>query len=159
MNFTAYVGVGSNLGDRKRILDEAQDYIYQIRGISVECTASIYESEPIGGPPQGRYLNTVWKVKTCFEPHELLVVLQETEKQFKRDRFEQNGPRTLDLDLLFFGTRVINTEHLIVPHPRLHERWFVVRPMCDIRADFVHPVLKKRMQDLLNEIYAHTEKR
>ena len=122
-------------------------------------SAPLYETEPVGGPPQGPYLNTVWEVETPLEAKELLELLTQIELQFGRTREEKNGPRRIDLDFLFYGDEVINEPGLIVPHPRLHERWFVLKPLRDLRADLVHPIFKKSICELLDQVNASHQKR
>ena len=139
---TAFIGVGSNLGNRKKIIDDAQRALCRSSQICFVQSAPLYETEPVGGPPQGLYLNTVWEVETPLEAKELLELLFQVELQLGRTREEKNGPRRIDLDLLFYGDEVINEPGLIVPHPRLHERWFVLKPLWDLRADLVHPIFK-----------------
>ena len=150
---TAYIGVGSNLGDRKKAIDGALKKLCSSSQICFIQSAPVYETDPVGGPAQGRFLNTVWEVETTFEVRELLHFLLEIETDCGRVRNEKNEPRMIDLDLLFFGDEVIQEPGLIVPHPRLHERWFVLKPMWDLRSDLVHPVLKKSICELLDQIH------
>ena len=114
--------------------------------------APFYETEPIGGLPQDLYLNTVWEIETDLSSRELMDLLLNVESKLGRKRFEKNGPRLIDLDLLFFGDEVIRETQLTVPHPRLHERWFVLKPLWDLRSDLIHPVLKKSVSELLDQV-------
>ncbi len=155
---TAFIGIGSNLGDRKKTIESAQRALSQSPGIRFIQSAPFYETEPVGGPPQGLYLNTVWEVETSLRAKPLLQLLLQIESQLGRNRKERNEPRTIDLDLLFFDDEVIEEPDLIVPHPRLHERWFVLKPLWDLRADFVHPVFKKSICELLDQVNAAHKK-
>ena len=159
MSYLAYVGVGSNLGDRKRTIELAQEVFASDPDVEFQRRAPLYETEPVGGPPQGNYLNTVWEIKTSIPPRRLLELLMRIEKEFGRERTEKNAPRTLDLDLLFYGEHVIREAELMIPHPKLHTRWFVLKPPWDLRADLVHPVLKKSICELLDEIDESSKER
>jgi len=146
----AYVALGSNLGDRAWTLRGAVDAMREIQGIRVDAISRLIETIPVGGPPgQGNYLNGAMRLITSCAPEDLLSILQEIELRFDRRRSERWAPRTLDLDLLLYDDAVIETERLTVPHPRMHERGFVLRPLCEIAPDVVHPVLRKTVQDLL----------
>ena len=158
MVVTAYIGVGSNLGDRRHLIECAQAALMTRPAIKFLRRAPIYETRPVGGPPQGLYLNTVWEIETGLSAGELLEVLLAVEKRLGRERREKNGPRTIDLDLLFYGDEVIKEGGLVVPHPRLHERWFVLKPLWDLRADFVHPVFEKSVCELLDQVGESSEK-
>ena len=151
---TIFIGVGSNLGDRKETIESAQQVFSQSLGIRLIRSAPLYETEPVGGPAQGLYLNTVWEVETSLQPREILDLLLQIESQFGRNRKEKNEPRTIDLDILFFDDEIIEEPDLVVPHPRLHERWFVLKPLWDLRADFVHPIFKKSICELLDQVNA-----
>src|SRR4051794_28007599 len=119
---TAYIGLGSNLGDRQNYLDAAIEALEQQPGISVGKVSSYYEYEAEGGPPgQPDYLNAVAEVTTDLSPQALLAVLLDIEKTHGRARKERYGPRTLDLDLLLYDDVVHKSEDLTIPHPRLHE--------------------------------------
>ena len=155
---TAFIGVGSNLGDRNKNIDNAQTALCRSSQICFIQSAPLYETEPVGGPPQGHYLNTVWEVETAFEAKPLLEFLLQVEAELGRIRKEKNEPRVIDLDLLFFGDEVIEEPGLIVPHPKLQERWFVLKPLWDLRSDLVHPVLKKSICELLDQVNAGHKK-
>jgi 2-amino-4-hydroxy-6-hydroxymethyldihydropteridine diphosphokinase len=147
-----YIGVGSNLGDRNQAIVEARDILSRKEEIQFKRSAPIYETDPVGGPAQGRYLNTVWEIETSLAADDLLNVLLEVERDLGRTRAEKNGPRAIDLDLLFYGDQVIQKPHLTVPHLRIQDRWFVLKPMWDLRADLVHPKLEKSVCELLDQI-------
>jgi 2-amino-4-hydroxy-6-hydroxymethyldihydropteridine diphosphokinase len=150
MSVTAYVALGSNLGDRRAHLERALDALRRAPGVEVTRTSSVYETAPVGGPPgQGPYLNAVAEVRTDLPPEELLRLLLEVEASQGRVRQGHHGPRTLDLDLLLHGDRVLSTPDLTVPHPRLHERLFVLQPLAEIAPGVVHPTLHRSASDLL----------
>ena len=152
MSTTAFIGVGSNLGDRKQTIHQAEQKLSHVEGIRFIGSAPIYETQPVGGPKQDLFLNTVWEIETDLPARQLLTVLFQIESDFGRMRIEKNGPRTIDLDLLFYGDEVIKEQTLTIPHPRLHERWFVLKPLWDLRSDYVHPVLKKSICELLDRV-------
>jgi 2-amino-4-hydroxy-6-hydroxymethyldihydropteridine diphosphokinase len=147
-----YIAAGSNLGDRESYLQQA---LARLSGTEIRFIAGSknYETEPVGGPPQGKYLNAVWKVETTLSAKDLLNKLFEIEKTLGRVRSERNAPRTIDLDILFYGNAVIEEPGLTVPHPRLQEREFVLRPMMDLDPGMVHPRLKKTIQQLWQEFH------
>jgi 2-amino-4-hydroxy-6-hydroxymethyldihydropteridine diphosphokinase len=137
---TAFVSLGSNLGDREAHLRRGLDALRATRGIGRLAVSRIYETDPIGPPPQGPYLNAVAEIETELPPRVLLERLFEIETGEGRIRGAvRDQARTLDLDLLLFGDRCIEEEGLIVPHPRMHERGFVLEPLCELAPQWVHP--------------------
>jgi 2-amino-4-hydroxy-6-hydroxymethyldihydropteridine diphosphokinase len=128
----AYVGLGSNLGDRAANLDAAVGALTETPGIRVVRSSSVYETSPVGGPEQEDFLNAVVEIETGLKPHELLRVLQKIERKLGRVRDERFGPRTIDLDLLTYSDHVVDEPDLQVPHPRMHERAFVVVPLGEL---------------------------
>ena len=145
-----YLAVGSNLGERLNYLNQAGEMLSKLKGVRFLRSSEIYETEPVGGSgvPQGKYLNAVWEIETSLAPQELLKELLEIEKKLDRVRAELHAPRTIDLDILFYQDRIIEEPGLCVPHPRLHEREFVLKPLMDLCPDFTHPKLKKKIRDL-----------
>jgi len=138
----AFVALGSNLGEREEMLAFGAASLRASAGIRVEALSPIYETDPVGPPPQGAYLNAVAALRTTLEPRPLLERLLAIEAQAGRERGPvRDAPRRLDLDLLLYGSRVIDEPGLVVPHPRLHERAFALVPLRDLAPDFVHPVL------------------
>lgn len=149
----AYIAVGSNLGDRNKHFLDAEAFLRKINGISFIRNSEIYETAPVGGPAgQGNYLNAVWEVETELAPAELLKELLGIEKKMGRVREERNGPRAIDLDILFYGAEVLNDPGLTLPHPRLQERFFVLKPLMDLCPDLRHPVLKKTIRELYGQL-------
>lgn len=137
---TALVGLGSNLGDRLAHLRAAVRALELTPGVRLTARSRVYETDPVGGPAgQGAYLNAAVGLETTLDPPELLGVLLGIERSRGRERRERWGPRTLDLDLLTYGSRLIRTPDLIVPHPRLLERAFVLVPVADVAGDLVVP--------------------
>ena len=133
MAATAYIGLGSNLGDRRARLDAALAALRGRTGVAVTRVSSIYETAPVGGPAgQGPYLNAVAELRTELDPEALLRVLLEIESAQGRVRTERDGPRTLDLDLLLYGDMVRDDARLTLPHPRLHQRLFVLKPLAEV---------------------------
>lgn len=148
-----FIGVGSNLGERKKNLQKARDFLGSIRGIRFLACSEVRETEPVGGPAgQGKYLNAVWQIETELSPRKLLEHLLDIENQLGRTRDGKNFPRTMDLDILFYDQEIINQPELVIPHPRSHERLFVLEPMAELAPDFVHPVFKKNMKELRDSV-------
>jgi 2-amino-4-hydroxy-6-hydroxymethyldihydropteridine diphosphokinase len=128
----AYLGIGSNLGNRRRAIRTALADLNQTRGIVVECVSRIYETMPVGGPRQGKFLNAAIKIKTSVSCLALLRRLKEIEKSLGRKKTVRFGPRVIDLDILLYNNMIIRKKNLIVPHPRLFEREFVLKPLREI---------------------------
>lgn len=151
----AYIAYGSNLRDRLTTVHAAID---QVADLGVGITVSpIYESVPVGYLEQPLFLNGVVHVKTNVSPTQLLADLQNIEKHLGRKRSFPNAPRTIDLDILLYDDRVITTPELVVPHPRMHERLFVLAPLNDLAPDLVHPILGQRVADLLQSLGPATD--
>lgn len=155
---TVCLALGSNLGDRRHNLDQALELLRVHPGIRLEHISSYHETEPVGGPPgQQRYLNAAAVVQTDLPPRELLRVLLDVEQQLGRVRREHHGPRTLDLDLLLYDDVVLDEPELTVPHPRLHQREFVLAPLVEIAPQTVHPVIGSTIRDLLRRLQSGRE--
>ncbi|HJA92832.1 MAG TPA: 2-amino-4-hydroxy-6-hydroxymethyldihydropteridine diphosphokinase [Candidatus Eisenbergiella merdipullorum] len=154
---TAYVASGSNLGDREAFLRMGIDGLNAHPLCRVEQVAPVYETTPYGGVEQGEFLNTVMKVRTLLEPDQLLRLLQETENSAGRERKVHWGPRTLDLDLLLYDDRILETPRLIVPHPDMENRDFVLKPLSDLAPGLVHPVSGQTILGLLRRLEKNGE--
>jgi len=153
VSHVAYIGLGANLGDRRANILAATDLLRQTPGVASVSLSSLYETEPVGGPPgQDAYLNAAARVETDLDASTLLAVLLDIEARLGRQRSERWGPRTIDLDLLLFGDEVIHTPGLTVPHPHMHERRFVLEPLAEIAANMIHPALRMTIQQLLGRL-------
>ena len=148
-----FVGVGSNLGDRASYLEFAKKELLWVAGLTDLHCSPVYETEPLAAEG-GSFLNAVWSFKTDSSPQDLLKKIQEIEAKANRQRNKPNEARTLDLDILFYGDQVIRELGMTVPHPRLHERAFVLVPFCDLDPEFIHPVLKKTIRELLSGLHS-----
>jgi 2-amino-4-hydroxy-6-hydroxymethyldihydropteridine diphosphokinase len=133
----AFLGLGSNLGDRLELLQGAVDELARVAGVRVTAISRVYETAPVGGPPQDAYLNAVVAIETNLDPHDLLRRCQEIEARAERVRAEHWGPRTLDVDVLLVDDLRLDDDDLIVPHPRMWERGFVLAPLRDVAPDLV----------------------
>ena len=153
-----YLGVGSNLGDRKANLAKARSLLQKFPATRFLRGSSIFETDPVGGPPQGKFLNAVWEVETALLPGELRKELQTIEARLGRKRGERNAPREIDLDILFYGDRIVEERELQIPHPRLHERAFVLLPLSELAPELEHRILKKTVKELLEMTLRHPER-
>jgi 2-amino-4-hydroxy-6-hydroxymethyldihydropteridine diphosphokinase len=144
----AYIGLGSNEGDRAETIQAAVGKLRDVPGITVTQVSSLYETEPLEYPDQGWFLNAVAAVDTDLAPAALLDVLLDVEHALHRERTIRFGPRTIDLDLLLYGDEVITTGRLQVPHIRSHARAFVLIPLGEIAPDVRHPVFGKTAGEL-----------
>lgn len=153
MSSTALIGLGSNLGDRRAALEGAIAALASSPGVRVRRVSSFRETEPVGGPPgQGPYLNAAAVLETTLEPSILLRMLQAIEARAGRVRTVRWGERPLDLDLLLFDDRIIETAELTVPHPRLAGRRFVLEPLAEIAPDATEPRTGRTVSELLEEL-------
>lgn len=148
---TVFLSLGSNLGDRLGHLRAALNALPE-RGITVRRCSSVYETEPKDLLDQPWFLNIVVEGTTELQPEELWHACLEIERQRSRIREQPRGPRTLDIDIIFYGNHVIQTENLTIPHPRFAERRFVLEPLAEIAPEFVAPVQQKPVKNLLQEL-------
>lgn len=145
----AYIAFGSNMGDKSHYIQQAIEGLQNHPLIRVERVSSIIETEPYGGVEQDRFLNGCMKVRTTLEALELLDVMQQLEQDAHRERIIHWGPRTLDLDLLFYDKLIMDSERLNLPHPEIPKRTFVLEPMVEIAPYYRHPVTGQTMKELL----------
>lgn len=145
---TVYLGLGSNLGDREQMLQAAIDGLHSA-GVRVTRTSSVYETEPRGRRNQRWFLNLVVEAETDLFPRQLLGRIARIEQQLGRRRISVNGPRTIDIDILFYGSFVVETSELTIPHPRFAERRFVLAPMVELAPELRDPVSRRTMRELL----------
>ena len=149
-NSVAFIALGANLGDRRATFERAVGLLTEPLHIAVQSCSALYETAAVGGPAnQPPYLNAVLSVATTLSPRELLAALLRTEEACGRQRAERHGPRTLDLDLLLYDDLVLEDPVLELPHPRLHLRRFVLKPLCDIASRLLHPRLGRSFHSLL----------
>ena len=150
-----YVSLGSNLGDREAMRRGALDAIDALPGTSLAESSPIYETEPMGPQDQGAYMNMAAKITTSLLPSALIASLQQIEAGLGRVAVEHRrhwGPREIDIDVLLFDNAVIDEPGLTVPHPGLHQRWFVLKPLSDLAPHALHPLLGRSIAALLAEV-------
>jgi 2-amino-4-hydroxy-6-hydroxymethyldihydropteridine diphosphokinase len=143
----AFLSLGSNLGDREALLNEALNRL-ETEGVHVVRRSSIHETEPQDYLDQPRFLNMAIEVETDLTPRELLAAIQKIETEMGRQRTIPKGPRTIDIDILFYANQIISMAGLEIPHPRLTERHFVLDPLQEIAPDLRHPVTGKTVREL-----------
>lgn len=150
----AYLGLGSNLGDKETYLNQAVKALDETRGCQVEKVSSYLVTEPYGGVEQDDFLNACLCLKTYLSPEELLKQLHEIEQDAHRERIIRWGPRTLDLDILLYDDLILETEELILPHMDMENREFVLKPLSEIAPNLRHPILHKTMRQLADQLAA-----
>jgi 2-amino-4-hydroxy-6-hydroxymethyldihydropteridine diphosphokinase len=142
-----YLALGSNLGNRLMNIKQAVSALSP--QLEVQAKSYVYETPPWGYEDQPKFLNQVIKAKTYLEPERLIKHIKRLEVTLGRKDSFQNGPRLIDIDILFYDDLILNTSSLVIPHPRLHERGFVLLPLMDIDPDLVHPVNQKSVREMM----------
>ena len=152
MRHIAYIGVGSNIGDKAHRCEQGIAEILRVDRTTLLAKSSLYKTQPVGHLSQDWFVNGVIKIETDLEAPVLFRSMKEIETQLGRHKTFRWGPRTLDLDLLLFDDQIIDTEGLCVPHPRIQERQFVLIPLAEIDRHLIHPDLRKSVQELLEDL-------
>jgi 2-amino-4-hydroxy-6-hydroxymethyldihydropteridine diphosphokinase len=145
-----FLALGANLGDRKLNLKQA--VVLLSRNVDIEAVSAVYESVPVGYTEQPLFLNMVLKGTTMLQPKELLKYAKEIESKLGREPSFQNAPRPIDIDILFYDDKVINSKELVVPHPRMTVRSFVLVPLNELSPDFIHPGNKRAIKHLVGDL-------
>lgn len=153
MSVQAYLGLGSNLGDREAVIVAALERLDRTEGVFLRATVPPVETDPVG-PPQPKYLNTVAQVETALPAAALLACCHAIEKDLGRERSSEVrwGPRTIDIDLLLYGSEMIDEPGLCVPHPRMHERAFVLEPLARLAPDVRHPTTGLTAEEMWRQV-------
>ena len=152
---TAYIGIGSNIGERERNLNCAIEMLNLAYEVEVTAVSSFINTTPIGYKEQPDFLNAAVEMITTLSAQKLLFVCQEIEKNLKRERIIRWGPRTIDLDILLYGDLILNEDNFTIPHPRMHEREFVLKPLTEIAPQAFHPVLEQVVSDIYHSLQSN----
>lgn len=146
------LSLGSNLGDSKALISDALEDINRTEGVTVLKQSSLYITKPVGFLDQDDFVNAAALVETSLDAHELLKAMQSLEQKYKRVRLFKDGPRTLDIDIIAYDEVVMNTDDLILPHPRMHERAFVLSPLNEIVPDYQVSLHNKNISELYEDL-------
>ena len=155
---TVYLSIGSNVGDRRKMLQDAVNHLHR-RDFRVTRVSSVWETEPQDYREQGWFLNLVVEAETSLFPMQMLSRVQSVESTLGRKRMIRKGPRTIDIDILLINQLVIDTDALTVPHIHMHERRFVLAPLCELAHEIRHPVLHRKMSELLDRLQGQVANR
>jgi 2-amino-4-hydroxy-6-hydroxymethyldihydropteridine diphosphokinase len=148
---TAYIAFGSNIGDSLVLIEKAM-LLMEKRGIHIVKKSNIYETKPYGYLEQPNFTNGAIEIRTLLNCRELLYVLLDIELELGRIREFKWGPRCIDLDIIFFNKEIYNEQELIVPHPDMQNRDFVIKPLMDLCPEYIHPILKKSVKEIFEEL-------
>ncbi len=148
----AFLGIGSNVGDKEQNIAKAISLVSRMERTVIEKSSSLYKTEPVGYSDQDWFVNAVIRIKTPMNPNELLTALLAIEQELGRQRGRKWGPRIIDLDILFYDGLILEEDGLTLPHPHLHDRAFVLKPICEIAPDFMHPVLQRSLSAIYDEL-------
>lgn len=148
---TVYLGLGANIGDKAANCLQALEEISASDHSHLHAVSSLYKTEPVGYEKQDWFINCVAGVATTLSPRPFHAFLQGIEQRMGREKTFRMGPRIIDLDILLYGNEVVDEADLVIPHPRLHERGFVLVPLAELAPDLLHPILKKNVRDLLKQ--------
>ncbi|MFB5663783.1 2-amino-4-hydroxy-6-hydroxymethyldihydropteridine diphosphokinase [Alteribacillus sp. HJP-4] len=152
MTHSVYIALGSNIGDREYYLREALKMLEEKDLLRLSKLSSIYETEPVGVTDQAAFLNMVVEMQADMSPLPLLELIQQIEENLDRVRTRKWGPRTIDLDILLYNDENIEMSELSIPHPRMHERAFVLVPFCEIAPQTMHPLFQRTIEDITNAL-------
>ncbi len=147
-----YLGLGSNVGEREEYIEQAVFLLGKVKGITVTKRSSNVETEAEGVEDQPPFLNAAVEIETTLSPHKLLEATQEIEASLGRERGAEWGPRTIDIDILLYDDQIISEDKLQIPHPLMHERVFVLKPLMELAPDVLHPTLEKTISELYEDI-------
>lgn len=147
-----YLGLGSNLGDKQNYINRTIECISILSGVKFLRSSKLITTKPYGKTDQPDFLNCVIEIETSLKPAELLRECLEIEAQLGRIRKEKWGPRTIDIDLLFYEDRIINSKSLVIPHPDLHKRQFVLASLNELCPEYVHPIMQRKIKDIFMEL-------
>jgi 2-amino-4-hydroxy-6-hydroxymethyldihydropteridine diphosphokinase len=150
-----FLGLGSNIGNKEDNINKALAFISEL--YIVKKISHLYVTEPVGNIKQEWFLNCVVEIQTDVDPKKLLSAIKSIERKLGRTKIVKNGPRTIDIDILFYGDYILKKKNLIIPHPLIQDRLFVLQPMMDINPDLIHPVFKKSIHELYHD-HLWTEK-
>ncbi len=145
------LSIGSNLGNRIEFLKSSIKNLEILKDVVIVKVSDVYKTEPIGVSKQSNYFNSIVYLKTDLSPNDLLSEINEIEKMYKRERIIKWGPRTLDIDIIDYDNKIINTEQLTLPHPRMHKRRFVLIPMTEIDPYYIHPLYNISLFTMLKQ--------
>ena len=144
-----FLGLGSNIGNKEDYINKALTLISKL--YTVKKISHLYLTEPVGNIKQDWFLNCVVEIQTDVDPKKMLSSIKSIERKLGRTKTVKNGPRIIDIDILFYGDRVLKTKNLVIPHPLIQDRLFVLQPMMDINPGLIHPVLKRSIHDLYHD--------